>query len=118
MSSCQHCYSFTRPLTNQYLQTLSFSTFGKCRYGNKCFSNFCEFSHPCWKQCKFDKDCKNDSCKFQHSVQYCGVLTEEVISSVHKSPIECVYTGKEYYCLVQKVTKHDGKIAYIAFASN
>lgn len=110
--SSNHCLLIASP---QYLQTTSFSTFGKCTYGNKCFSKFCKFSHQCWKPCKFDKSCKNDFCRFQHSVNFCSLLPECITTHSPSTLIECVQTGKEYYCSIQKVVKTNGTTMFIAF---
>lgn len=115
MATSQNCHSIVR---QRYLQTVSFSTFGKCKHGDKCFSKSCKFSHPCWKQCMFDKSCKNDLCRFQHTVNFCKSLPECVTSNANMTLVECPQTGKEYCCFIQKVTKTDGTIVYVAFTTN
>lgn len=114
MSSSQNCHSFMCP---SYLQTMTFSTFGKCKHGVKCFSKSCKFSHPCWKRCMFDKFCKNDLCRFQHTVTFCNTLPKCITSNADVTLIECAQTGKEYCCFVQKVLKTDGNIVYVAFTT-
>jgi hypothetical protein len=100
-----------------YLQTESWSTLGKCKFGKDCPKQMCFRSHPVWKPCKFKKMCINVYCRFAHPVDYVSQSASVlcvVESNIHKSIIMCEQTGKEYNGFIQRILTDNG-IEYYAY---